>query len=76
MNWVLERCKTYKQTELATSVTAELTESETPVSKQTDSETSVTADWVVQLTNLSYLCTGLDITRLFNMLGMVTLIII
>ena len=66
MDSVLERCKTHKQTE-----------SKTPVSKQTGSETSlITADCAVWLNNLSFICTSLDITRFLNSLGIVILIVI
>jgi len=65
MDPVLERCKTHKQTD-----------SEISVNKETESETPVTADWAVQLNNLPYICTIVDITCLLNSLGIVILIII
>jgi len=43
--------------------------------KQTDSETSFTADRVVQLYHLPHACTISDIRHLFNSLGIVILII-
>ena len=55
MDWVLQRCKTYKQTE---------------------SEASVAPVWAVQLNNLPYVCTSLEITCLLKRLGIVILIII
>jgi len=95
MDWVLQRCKTYKQTESETSVNQQTelktsvnrqtdletsvskqTESKTPVNKQTESEASVAPVWAVQLNNLPYVCTSLEITCLLKRLGIVILIII
>ena len=45
MDWVMQRCRTYKQAQC---------------------ESSVTADWVVQLDDLPKDCTILDITRFLN----------